>query len=198
MDAAGDGRRRTAAEGEAENPDGEGRRETGELLKCGLGIHFALYPIDATGAQAISGVVENQRGDTVGGQELLDGEPAADGLSNAVADENCRTRGAGGGFREYSVNDVFSAGNGMPGDRLIGKSAAWTDAEQIEGSVSQYQETYDAGQGKGEGSAMVGHWLGSCEWREPLGSLTTTLSTLALEACAAQPCAPRAQVCWKP
>jgi hypothetical protein len=127
------------------------------LLKCGFSVHFALDPIDAASTQTIAGVIENQRGDTVRGQELLGGEPAADGFSNAVADEDCGARRAGGWFREYCVNDIFSAGNGMPGDRLIGERAARTDAEQIEGPVSQYQEPYDAGQGKGERSAMVGH-----------------------------------------
>jgi hypothetical protein len=62
-------------------------------------------------------------------QELLDGEPAADGFSNAVTDEDCSARGAGGWFRKYRVDDVLSAGNGMPGDGLIGERAAGTDAE---------------------------------------------------------------------
>jgi len=45
----------------------------------------------------------------------------------------------------------------MPGNGLIGECAAWTNAEKIEGSVSDHQEPHDAGEGKSEGSAVVGH-----------------------------------------
>ena len=114
LDAAGDSGGRTAAERKAENRDGERRSEVLELLEGRLGVQFALDPIDATCAPAISGVIEDKRGDTVGGQKLLHGKPAANGFSNAVTDEDCCTRRACSRLRKYCVKDILSAGDGMP------------------------------------------------------------------------------------
>jgi hypothetical protein len=136
MDAAGNGGGGTAAKRKAENRDGERRGEALKLFECGLSVHFALDPVDAAGTAAISRVVENQRGDALRGKELLDGEPAADGFSNAVTNEDCCARRACGRLGKHCVNDVLSAGDGMPGNGLIGECAAWTDAEQIEGPIS--------------------------------------------------------------
>jgi hypothetical protein len=128
-----------------------------ELLEGRLSVQFALHPIDATCAPAISGVIEDKRGDTVGGQKLLHGKPAANGFSNAVADEDCSARRACGRLPKYCVKGVFSAGDGMPGNGLIGECAAWTDAEEVEDAVSKNEKPNNAGEGKSEGSAVVGH-----------------------------------------
>ena len=136
---------RTTAEGKAEDRNGKRRGEMLELSEGGLSVQFALDPIDAAGTQAIPRVVKNQRGDAVRGQELLDGEPAANGFANPVADENCCARRACGWLDKNCVYRILPARDGMPENRLVGERATWADAEQIERPVSPYQESHDAG-----------------------------------------------------
>ena len=157
MDAAGDGGGGPAAQRKAENRNGKRRSEAFELLKGGLGIQLALNPVNAARAAAIAGVVKNQGCDTVYGQELLHGQPTADGFSDAVADEDCCARRATGGLDEYCVNNAFSALDGMPGGGLVGECTAWAYTKQIENAVSHNQEPNNASKGKSEGSAVVGH-----------------------------------------
>jgi hypothetical protein len=157
LDTLGNGGGRTTAEREAENPDGERGGEALELPEGGLRVQFALDPIDAAGTAAIPGVVENQRRDTVCGQKLLDREPAADGFANAVADEDGCARRTRGRVNKDCVKDVLSAGNGLPGDGLVGDSSARANAEKVQDPVSENEKPDDAGQGKGKGSSVVGH-----------------------------------------